>query len=211
MMGEMVESASSTVMFLPVRRSRFARVSPSSHSSTMQLFSWTPAGCGMRTLPCARTLGSTRKFENFLKERHSSRHSSLLSNTFTAIGVPLGVCALKIVACPPRLATSSNARFCGAWRMSLCSGTAGVKSSSCEKEVLGAATGVGVAAGVAVACVAAPDSVVAASGATAVVVMAAGMVTVVVVTVDDPVPVRSSWFMPTPFFCVWAFVRDAAS
>ena len=31
------------------------------------------------------------------------RLSSPFSNTFTAMGVPLGVCALKMVACPPRL------------------------------------------------------------------------------------------------------------
>ena len=113
MTGDMVESVSSTVMPLPVRRRCFARVSPSSHSSTIQLFSWAPTACGMHTVPCARALGSTRKFENFFNERHSSRHSSPFSNTFTAMGVPLGVCALKIVACPPWLTAFSNARFCG--------------------------------------------------------------------------------------------------
>ena len=129
-MGERVESASSTVIFLPMRRSFFARVSPSSHSSTMQLFSQAPKGDGTRTVPLASAWGSTRKFENFSRVRHSSSHSSPFSNAFTATGTPPGVRALKTVACPPRLATPSSTRLCGAWRMSLCGGNAGVKCSS---------------------------------------------------------------------------------
>lgn len=73
--------------------------------------------------------------------------------------------------------------------MSLRSGVAGVKSSSREKGVLGAGM------------TAEPASV----GADASVNMnvvdggVAAMVSGIAVEVDDPVPVRSSWLMPTPF------------
>lgn len=83
--------------------------------------------------------------------------------------------------------------------MSLCSGVAGVKSSSCEKGVLGAgmtaeSTSIGV------------DASANMNGADGGVAAAASDIAV---EVDDPVPVRSSWLMPTPF-CVWAFACDAA-
>ena len=129
-MGERVESASSTVIFLPMRRSFFARVSPSSHSSTMQLFSQAPKEDGTLTVPLANAWGSTRKFENVSRVRHSSSHSSPRSNAFTATSIPPDVRALKTVACPPRLATPSSTRLCGAWRMSPQRGSAGVKCSS---------------------------------------------------------------------------------
>lgn len=84
--------------------------------------------------------------------------------------------------------------------MSLCSGTAGVKSSSCAKRAPGAGTAAeaaGMGADASVDMNAADSKVAAAASGIA-------------AKADDPVPVRSSWFMPTPF-CVWAFVRDAAS
>ena len=83
--------------------------------------------------------------------------------------------------------------------MSLCSGVAGVKSSSREKRVLGA----GMTAESASVGADASANMNAADG------RVAAMVSGIAATVDDPVPVRSSWLMPTPFF-VWAFACDAA-
>ena len=84
--------------------------------------------------------------------------------------------------------------------MSLCSGTAGVKSSSCAKR----APGAGMAAEAAGMDADAFADMNAADGKVA--AAASG----IAAKVDDPVPVRSSWSMSTSF-CVWAFVRDAAS
>ena len=83
--------------------------------------------------------------------------------------------------------------------MSLRSGVAGVKSSSREKGVLGAG-------------MTAESASVGADSSANMSVVDGGVAAAafgIAVEVDDPVPVRSSWFMPTPF-CVWAFACDAA-
>ena len=80
--------------------------------------------------------------------------------------------------------------------MSLCSGVAGMKSSSREKGVLGA----GMTAESASVGADASANMNVADG------RVAAMASDIAVEVDDPVPVRSSWLMPTPFlrlgFCV---------
>lgn len=83
--------------------------------------------------------------------------------------------------------------------MSLCSGVAGMKSSSREKGVLGAGM---TAESASVGADSSANMNVADGGV-------AAAASDIAVEVDDPVPVRSSWLMPTPF-CVWAFARDAA-
>lgn len=83
--------------------------------------------------------------------------------------------------------------------MSLRSGVAGMKSSLREKGVLGA----GMTAESASVSADASANMNVADGRVA--AAASG----IAVEVDDPVPVRSSWLMPTPFY-VWAFARDAA-
>ena len=75
--------------------------------------------------------------------------------------------------------------------MSLRSGAAGVKSSSREKGVLGAGM---TAESASVGADSSANMNVADGGVAA---AASG----IAVEVDDPVPVRSSWLMPTPF-CV---------